>query len=166
MDDLYDENTFATEIAFESYTTEFVKDLAERKSMTTTSEIAAIPRYFLLEDKHPIGPTLVSAPPEDGWSVVYGFSNKPAYDRFLVNSERELRPYPLTSGYLKNRSGDDHERHLVVLDAHHPSQQTIAAVTANTALTAQSASAAHVDSEYQLKFDSVENAYRITEFST
>ena len=50
--------------------------------MTTTSEIAATPRYLLLEDKDPIGPAVVSASLETGSGVVYGFSDKPAYDRF------------------------------------------------------------------------------------
>ena len=135
--------------------------------MPTTSEIAATPRYFLLENKDPIGPAVVSASPENGCFAVYGFSGKPAYDRFVANSDRELRPYPLMKGYLQKQTAEEgHELRLVVLDAHHPSQQTITAVTTNSALIAQSTSAAHIDSEYQLNFDSRASAYRIAESST
>lgn len=135
--------------------------------MPTTSEIAATPRYLLLEDKDPIGPAVVSASSENGCVVVYGFSGKPAYDRFAANSNRELRPYPLMKGWLQTRTAEEgHELHLVALDAHHPSQQTITAVTTNSALIAQSTNAAHLDSEYQLKFDSRASAYRIAESST
>ena len=70
-------------------------------------------------------------------------------------------------GYLQNRTAEEgHGLCLVVLDAHHPSQQTITAVTTNSALIAQSTSSAQIDSEYQLQFDSRANAYRIAKSST
>lgn len=129
--------------------------------------MAATPRYLLLEDNDPIGPAVVSTSPENGCGVVYGFSDKPAYDRFAANSDRELRPYPLVKGYLQKRTAEEvHGLRLVVLDAHHPSQRTITAVTTNSALIAQSTSTAHIDSEYLLKFDSRVSAYRIAESST
>ncbi|MEZ6124244.1 MAG: hypothetical protein R3C49_13870 [Planctomycetaceae bacterium] len=69
--------------------------------------------------------------------------------------------------FLQNRTADEgSELPLVVLDAHHPTQQTITTVTTNSALIAQSTSAAHIDSEYQLKFDSRVSACRIAESST
>lgn len=135
--------------------------------MPTMSSTAATPRYLLLEGEDPIGPPVKSALPGSVCFAVYGFSGKPAYDRFAANSDRELRPYPLMAGYLQKHTADDgNQLRLVVLDADHPSQQTITAVSTNSALSAQKANSGQIDSEYQLNFDARSSAYHLAESST
>lgn len=132
--------------------------------MPTMSSTAATPRYLLLEGEDPIGPPMISVDPGGVCFAVYGFSGKPAYDRFAANSDRELRPYPLMTGYLQKHTADDGSQlRLVVLDADHPSQQTITAITTNSALSAQTTNSAQIDSEYRLNFDARSSAYRVAE---
>jgi len=135
--------------------------------MPTLSETAATPRYLLLEGNTPIGPALIPEQSENCCLTVYGFSAKGAYDRFLANSERELRPYPLVKRYLQQQSAEhDSQLMLVVLDANSPRQQSIMAVTMESAFAAQSDNAAHIGVEYHLDFDSQSGAYRLPESVT
>lgn len=131
------------------------------------SETFATPRYLLLEGKDPIGPAVETALSGNSCLAVYGFSGKPAYDRFITNSNRELRPYPLMKGYLQNQTAaGGGELRLVILDAEHASQQTLNAASMNSAFTAQSTNSNQIGCEYQLSFDAQSNAYRLAESST
>jgi len=135
--------------------------------MPTISNIAATPRYVLLEGKDPIGPGVIPGLPECKCLAVYGFSGKSAYDRFAARTDRELRPYPLMKGYLqKEAAAGGDELRLVVLDADGPVQQSIVAVTMNSAFVAQSNSSAQVAPEYQLTLDPQSTGYRLSESST
>lgn len=135
--------------------------------MPTMSETFPTPRYLLLEGKNPIGPAVETALSDNSCLAVYGFSGKPAYDRFIANSDRELRPYPLMKGYLhKQTAAEGTELRLVILDADHTNQTKISAASMNSTLNAQSTSSVQIDSEYQLSFDLQLSAYRLVESST
>jgi len=138
----------------------------DEKPTQTSYQVVATPRYLLLEGKDPIGPVLMLPSSLTACFAVYGFSGKPAYDRFVANSDRELRPYPLMKGYLQNRAAAENTQlNLVVLDADGPSQQIVAAVTMDAALTAQLVEASQVDADYQLNLVPQTGVYRFSESS-
>lgn len=132
--------------------------------MPTISETLATPRYLLMEGSNPIGPAVITALSGNSCLAVYGFSGKPAYDRFIANSNRELKPYPLVKGYLQHQAAaGDRELRLVILDADHAGEQTLRAASMNSVFTAQSTKSDEVAPEYQLNFDSHSSAYRLME---
>jgi hypothetical protein len=119
-----------------------------------------------MEGSNPIGPAVITALSGNSCLAVYGFSGKPAYDRFIANSNRELKPYPLVKGYLQHQAAaGDRELRLVILDADHAGEQTLRAASMNSIFTALSANTDQIDSEYQLSFDSESCDYRLAESS-
>jgi hypothetical protein len=138
--------------------------LVEKKSMPTLSDSAATPNYLLLEANVPIGPTVRSALADDTSLVVYGFSGKPAYDQFIASSNRDLRPYPLTKGYLQRHSAEDSRQlRLVVVDASNFQQPTITAVSMASALKAQSDSSAQIETPCRLHLQSPSGVYHLAD---
>lgn len=128
--------------------------------MPTVSATYGTPRYLLMEDRNPIGPAVAPVPPAVDCIAVYGFSGKPAYDRFVTASNRELRPYPLLKAYLQKQIAAGAEKlRLVILDAEHPNQQSIRAVSMESACNAQSANDSHIDAEYHLRADPLTGVY-------
>ena len=139
---------------------------SENTTLRTNNQMSATPRYLLLEGKDPIGPQVTLLPSGVTCFAVYGFSGKPAYDRFVANSDRELRPYPLMNGYLQNHAvAESNQLNLVVLDADGPGQQIVTAVTMSAALIARSAEAGNVDADYQLSLVLQTGSYRLAECS-
>ena len=106
--------------------------------MPNDSIICDTPRYVLLEDREPIGPEVIQVSSEGGCVAVYGFSGKQACLVFSTNSDRALRPYPLTKGYLKNRIEEQtDETHLIIIDAVAPTDECLTAATMEHVLAAQ-----------------------------
>jgi len=126
--------------------------------------MGATPRYLLLAGDDPIGPELEPLPSGVTCFVVFGFSGKAAYDRFIANSDKELRPYPLMKGYLQNKdAAENTQLNLVVLDADGPSQQIVTAVTMSAALIARSEETSNVDADYQLNLVPHTGSYLVAE---
>ena len=134
---------------------------AKELIMPMNEVVACTPRYVLLDENRPLGPTVLPLDSGVKCSVIYGFSGKGPYDRFCGNSDRALRPYPLVEGYLRNRideSGDDLK--LIVLDADGPRERCLNAATMEAVLRAQESRNAHLASAQQLVLDQQVNAYR------
>lgn len=124
----------------------------------------ATPKYLLLEGTDPIGPKILPPPSESASTAVYGFSGKKAYDRFVANSDRELRPYPLMEGYLRKQDAEECTSiQLLVLDADGPSQQNVVVVTVQAALQARQADTVEVNEGQQMVFVPESGAYRVSD---
>ena len=132
--------------------------------MPLSTVAASTPNYVLIDGNLRIGPKVV--PLDDGieCSAIYGFSDKSPYDRYCLNSQQALRPYPLVRGYLVNQidaRGDSLK--LVVIDAAGPSEPLLHAATTEAVLEAQESRTAHVTAAYRLTFDEKANAYQVVE---
>ena len=115
------------------------------------------PYYVLMNDQRRIGPSVVQ--PE--WLPIYGFSDKEFYDKFCLNSELALTPYPLVKGYLREQidvSGDG--VNLVVVDATGPGTPYLRAATMAAVLVAHENRSIHLNATHRLKFDQRAHAYR------
>ena len=65
--------------------------------------LAPLPLYVLLEANAPIRVQLVPLDAEESQQTLYAFSDKKQYDAFTAATTRDLRPYPLVKGYLRNQ---------------------------------------------------------------
>jgi hypothetical protein len=109
-----------------------------------------------------IGPNIV--PLDEGLECfpIYGFSGKDPYDRFCMNGQLALTPYPLVKGYLRNQaSAPDDGLKLVVLDAAGPREPCLHAATMQAVLEAQENRMNRVTIVYRLVFDREAEAYRV-----
>ena len=135
--------------------------------MTKPSTHVATPFYILKSDKQPIFPTITFDEKNSGCICVYGFSDKPIYDKFIQSTDKLLTPYPLVGGYLENRIAEaaapDKEISLclVILDATNRSQQTIVAATMATVIEAQQDKDSQTPIEFELTLDSATGNYSI-----
>ena len=130
--------------------------------MPISAVVADTPNYVLMDGNLRIGPQVVPLDAGMGCSAIYGFSDKGPYDKFCVNSQLALKPYPLVKVYLRNQidaPGDGLK--LVVIDAAGPSEPYLHAATLKAVLEAQETHAAHVTAAYGLTFDEEANAYRV-----
>lgn len=132
--------------------------------MPVSTAAARTPFFVLIDGSLRIGPKVMSLDAGVECSAIYGFSDKPSYDRFRRNSQLAVKPYPLIKGYLRNQieAASGHLK-LVVIDAAGPSELCLHAVTMEAALEAQASCAANVTTAYRLAFDEVANAYRVQE---
>ncbi len=121
---------------------------------------AKTPNYVLLDGPTRIGPKLL---PSQEWpeaSAVYGFSDKEPYDRFMANSDRPLRPYPLVTGYLGEPGQQvDQTLRLVVIDANGPDDKCLRATSLSAVREAQQSRQPHLTETYRLLFDETLQAY-------
>lgn len=123
---------------------------------------ADTPTYVLMDGNRRIGPYVVQLPSGINCSPIYGFSTKGAYDKFSMNSELALKPYPLVKGYLRMRVGaSDNDLKLVILDAAGPREPRLRAATMEAVLKAQETGTTQVTAEYQLMFDQESRDYRV-----
>lgn len=129
---------------------------------------AANPFYILRSGKQSIYPTINTDDPNSNCVCIYGFSDKPIYDKFIQSTDRLLTPYPLVDGYLKNRiadeataTGNQPSLQLVILDATHFSQPTISAATMAAVLLARQEKSSQTPVEFELTFDSETRSYAI-----
>ena len=133
--------------------------------MPKFSADSSTPTYVLMNEGRPIGPRLTPDSNEK-CDVIYGFSNKAAYDRFQSNSDLALTPYPLVKTYLcKRMESTDKDHKLVAIDVQGPLDPNVAAATMATVLDAQDKRLHHVTSDYLLTFDEEASAYQLAEVS-
>jgi hypothetical protein len=128
--------------------------------MPISTATARTPYYVLLEEKSRIGPTVVQEDLGIECLPIYGFSDKSPYDKFCLNSELALKPYPLVKRYLREQAAGDGLK-LVVFDAGGPREPCLLAATMEVVLKAQETRKTHVPVEYRLLFDQEANAYTV-----
>ena len=127
--------------------------------------IAGTPYYVLMDGKRRIGPKVTQATVAQRntakeCSPIYGFSDKEHYDKFCINSQLALAPYPLVKGYLRNRTGESGDGlKLVVLDAAGPAEPYLHAATMEAVLEAQENRALHVTAVHHFIFDQAASAH-------
>ena len=127
---------------------------------------AGTPQYVLMDGNCRISPEVMQLHSGIDCSPVYGFSGKATYDKFCVNCQLALTPYPLVKVYLRNPSGPPGDRlRLVVLDAAGPREHYLHAATMESVLEAQENHTTHVTAAYRLTFDQQAQAYRVEEAS-
>jgi hypothetical protein len=68
-----------------------------------SGQTALTPNYLLYEDGRPISTLLKIPHTGETATAVYGFSDKPMYDRFCMATTRRLTPFPLVKTYLRNQ---------------------------------------------------------------
>jgi len=132
--------------------------------MSIIAVVADTPYYVLMNANLRIGPKLLQLEVGIECSPIYGFSDKGPYQKFCLNSQLALTPYPLVKGYLRNQveaPGDGLK--LVVVDAAGPREPYVYAATMEAVLEAQESRAAQVTTAYRLIFDREANAYRVEE---
>ena len=134
--------------------------------MPMSAVLGATPYYVLMDGSRRIGPKAVPLLSGIECSPIYGFSDKDPYDRFCMNSQLALTPYPLVKGYLRNQaSAPDDVLKLLVIDAAGPRDACLHAATMEAVLEAQENRMTHVSAAYQLVFDQQAEAYRVEEVS-
>ena len=138
--------------------------------MTKAARFANTPYYVLISGKQPIYPAINFIDPDTSCSSVYGFSDKPVYDKFIKGADHLLTPYPLVKGYLSRLIGDqnsrDAKRHVpgyVILDATDGAQPVLAAATVAAVLLAHQENSKQVPIEVELIFDPETTSYRFQE---
>lgn len=123
---------------------------------------ADTPYYVLLDGNHRVGPHVVPLRSGVECAPIYGFSDKGPYDKFCLNSELALTPYPLVKVYLRSQAdvpGDGLK--LVVLDAVGPHEPQLVAATIETVLAAHKNRTTQVTAAYRLSFDREAHAYTV-----
>ena len=131
-------------------------------TMTSVAAYVSTPYYVLMEGKRRVGPDVVPLPAGTRCAVVYGFSGKACYDKFLANSSAGLVPYPLTKFYLQNQADTASDGiNLVVVDAAGPHEPCLQAGTMEAVLQGQEQRARHVTAAYQLTLDPGGTAYQV-----
>ena len=140
--------------------------------MTNKPDFAPTPNYVLRSDNQSIFPTVNFDSPETSCVCVYGFSDKPIYDEFILGAGQLLTPYPLVKRYLANQIADAESAdskgealRLVLLDATDPNQSVLLAATMATVLQALEDKLARVAVEYEFVFDSETACYKIKDGS-
>ncbi len=126
--------------------------------MTTTTEFASTPCYVLKSGNQPIFPTINLEDSSKTCICVYGFSDKPIYDKFIDTAPQLLTPYPLVEGYLANQIAEAEATApngvcLVILDATDPTQSVLSAATMAEVLRAQQEKARQVSIVLELAYD-------------
>ena len=125
------------------------------------------PRYVLHEDREPIGPEISKASSHPDSLAIYGFSGKHTYDRFVANCDRDLRPYPLMKGYLRNRIAEgEGGTYLVVIDAITPTDEQLTVATMKDVLTAQIGGQASLKGGFHMAICPETKEYALNEMAT
>lgn len=120
------------------------------------------PRYVLMDRKGRISPKVVLLASGRICTAIYGFSEKGLYDKFSLQSDEALTPYPLVKGYLQNQvdaAGDNLK--LVVVDAAEFDEPFLDAATMEAVLEAQENRASHVAATYRLVLDEKTKDYTV-----
>ena len=136
--------------------------------MTKTARFANTPYYVLKSGNQPIYPTIDFDDPDTSCSCVYGFSDKPIYDKFIKGADQLLTPYPLVKGYLTKMIDDQNSREskrvcpgYVILDATDGGQPVLAAATIAAVLLAHQEKSKQVPIEVELVFDQDTASYHV-----
>jgi hypothetical protein len=128
--------------------------------------VANTPHYVLMDGNRRIGPKVARLHSGIECAPIYGFSGKGPYDKFLMNSQLVLTPYPLVTVYVRDQAGAPGDAlQLVVVDAAGPREPCVYAATMEAVLEAQENRTTHVTAGYQLTFDRQANTYLVEEAS-
>lgn len=132
--------------------------------MPLTEAAVCTPNYVLRDKKGRISPKVQLLNSGHSCIAIYGFSAKSFYDKFSLQSDKSLTPYPLVKGYLQNQvnSGGDSLK-LVVVDAAGLDEPFLDVATMEAVLEAQENRASHVAVKYRLAFDQKTNDYKVIE---
>ena len=127
----------------------------------------------LKSGNQPIYPTIDFDDPDTSCSCVYGFSDKPIYDKFIKGADQLLTPYPLVEGFLTKMIDDQDSLEskrvrpgYVILDATDGGQPVIAAATIEAVLLAHQEKSKQVPIEVELAFDQDTASYRFKNCSS
>ena len=136
--------------------------------MTKTARLANTPYYVLKSGNQPIYPTIDFDDPDTSCSCVYGFSDKPIYDKFIKGADQLLTPYPLVEGYLTKMIENQNSCEskcvcpgYIILDATDGGQPVLAAATIATVLLAHQEKLKQIPIEVELTFDLDTASYRL-----
>ena len=136
--------------------------------MTKTARFANTPYYVLKSGNQPIYPTIGFDDPDTSCRCVYGFSDKPIYDKFIKGADQLLTPYPLVKGFLTKMLDDKNSRdskHVcpgyVILDATNGEQPVLAAATIAAVLLAHQEKSKQVPIEVELVFNQDTASYHV-----
>ena len=128
--------------------------------MTKTANFANIPCYVLKSGSQPIFPTMEVDDSNTSCICVYGFSDKPIYDKLIKSVDQLVTPYPLVKGYLAKWIDDQDSGEpkrvcpgYVILDATDGAQPVLAAATIAAVLLAHQEEAKQVPVEIEFSFD-------------
>jgi hypothetical protein len=134
--------------------------------MPMSAVVAGTPYYVLMDGNRRIGPTVMQLHSGIECSPIHGFSDKGTYDKFCMNCQLVLTPYPLTKFYLREQAGAPGDGlKLVVVDAAGPREHYLRAATMEAVLEAQENQTTHVTAAYRLMFDQEADAYKVEEAS-
>lgn len=130
--------------------------------MLAETKMAKVPRFVFMEGGHRFGPRAGTLSDGMESALVYGFSNKHAYDLFRVNCPEALQPWHLVKSYLRlhTKAAENHLR-LVVLDATGPRQPCLYAATMEAVLEAIEQEADQIAGLYCLILDSHTGTYSL-----
>ena len=125
--------------------------------------MACTPAYVLMDKNGRISPKVALLDSGRSCTAIYGFSEKDLYDKFSLQCNMALTPYPLVKGYLQNQhdSADDSLK-LVVVNAAGLDEPFLDAATIEAVLEAQENRASRVAVKYRLAFDQKTNDYTVT----
>ncbi len=122
------------------------------------------PRFVLKDGLLFVGPHLQDS--QGAYlTAIYGFSDKPEYDRFKSQCDSRLTPYPLVKRYLETQlESNDESLKLVVLDAASSDSQILYAATFQAVLLTLQNNESFVKISHQLINDANNSLYRIEAF--
>jgi hypothetical protein len=132
-------------------------------TLTSSETILSTPQYVLLDINRRIGPKLEPSDSKTPTTAIYGFTNKPLYDAFRLNTKQPLIPYPLVKRYLTKmieEAGDSLS--LIVLDANGPDQSMLQAAAIADVLAAHVKGEKNIASSHQLILNAATSSYRVT----
>jgi hypothetical protein len=94
--------------------------------------------------------------------VIFGFSDKPQYDAFLMQSSTLLTPYPLVMRFLIDQiAHDGNSLKLVALDAASPTQKKLSAATFQSVLSSLQSNVDDVTVTHQIWLDAATAEYKV-----
>ncbi|QDU98944.1 hypothetical protein [Lignipirellula cremea] len=128
--------------------------------MSPNPDVAATPRYVLIDGENRLGPIVASDESGMRFSPLYGFSDRQSFDTFCNASELALKPYPLVMGYLRAQLETGNGPGLIVVDAAGPRQTHLQAATLEAVLESQEKKLPQVPLSHGLAFDEAARAYR------
>lgn len=129
-------------------------------TLTSSVTVLSTPQYVLLDVNRRIGPKLTPSDSKTSITAIYGFTNKPLYDAFRLNTKQPLIPYPLVKRYLTKmieEAGDSLS--LIVLDANGPDQPVLQAAAIADVLEAHVKGVKTITSTHQLTLDTSSSSY-------
>ncbi|WP_339746944.1 hypothetical protein [uncultured Rubinisphaera sp.] len=132
--------------------------------MTISADAISTPRYILHFERKPLAPVVSKLLSIQDYHVIYGFSDKIHFDKFIANYQMPLTPYPLVKIHLKNvKESVGNGLNLIAINATGPEAVEVLAATNLEVLEAHIHHHDQVPASYRLKFDSETQAYHVEE---